>query len=43
MNILMNIFPNKYKESMLRQEEEVTYIWKIINLKKLQLLVMVLL
>ena len=36
MKILMNNFLNKYKERVLRQEEKVTYIWKIINLKKLQ-------
>ena len=36
MKILMNNFPNKCKERVLRQEEEVSYIWKIINLKKLQ-------
>ena len=40
MKILMNNFPNKYKERVLRQEEKVTYIWKIINLKKLQSLLM---
>ena len=32
----MNNFRNKNKERVLRQEEEVTYIWKIINLNKLQ-------
>ena len=40
MKILMNNFPNKYKERVLRQEKKVTYIWKIINLKKLQSLLM---
>ena len=40
MKILMNNFPNKYKERVVRQEEEVIYIWKIINLKKLQSLLM---
>ena len=40
MKTLMNNFPNKYKEGVLRQEEEVSYIWKIINLKKLQSVLM---
>ena len=40
MEILMNNFPNKYKEHVLRQEVKVTYTWKIINLKKLQSLLM---
>ena len=40
MKILMNNFPNKYKERVLRQEGKVTYIGKIINLKKLESLLM---
>ena len=33
MNILMNNFSNKYKEHVLRQDEEVTYIWKTLLCK----------
>ena len=40
MKILINNFPNKYKERVLTQEEEESYIWKIINLKKKQSLIM---
>ena len=40
MKTLMNNFPNKYKERVLRQEKEVSYIWKIINLKKLHSVLM---
>ena len=33
MKILMNNFSNKYQECVLRQEEEVTYIWKVLLCK----------
>ena len=40
MKTLMNNFLNRYKEHVLRQEEQVTYISNIINLKKLMSLLM---
>ena len=33
MKILMNNFSNKYQKRVLRQEEEVTYIWKMLLCK----------